>query len=232
MKKTLLSISLIASTLLFGADNSTTTKFLDTAVEDVYDVHNSLKSKMDTLLNGDADLKEYSQEITAIESKISSFLENQANEFSSKEDAQKALDDLVQLSTQTTVLAKTMAYLASHQADNSNESYNNTIENTSKTILRLSDDIGVMADRIGEMADRIGVMADRIVKTQEIQSKNYNATLQLTKYAMNSISAQNSSTNGIQSMNNMNTNMSNMNSNMSNMNQNIQNQPLPVGNMR
>ncbi len=221
MKKTIISLSLIASSILFGANESTTTQFLDTAVEDVYNIHNTLNEKMETMLNSDKELKEYSQDVTALESKISNFLEAKADEFSSKEDAQKALDDLMHLSTQITVLAKTTAYIASHQADNGNESYNNTIEITSKTILRLSDDIGSMADRIGEMAERIGVMADRIVQTQEIQSKNYNATLQLTHYAIGISSNQIMNPKKSMSPNSNNIN-NNMNTNMQNSNQNYQ----------
>jgi len=157
---------------------------LNTAANDLSSIHTSFKQKTDDLLNNDKDLLEYSKQVENLESKISIFLENKINKFSSKEDAQKALDDLEQLSTQTTVLAKIMAYLASQHAENVNKSYNNTINTISRTILRLSDDIGKMADRIGEMAEQIGIMADRIVQTQEIQSKNYNATLQLTQYAL------------------------------------------------
>ncbi|WP_457749221.1 hypothetical protein [Sulfurimonas sp.] len=205
MKKIIIRLSLIASTILFGATQSYTTQFLDTTVQDAYDIHNTFQSKT---------LQEYTQEVAHLEEKISNYLQTQTGKFSSKEDAQKALDDVERLSTQITILAKTTAYLASHQTDNANESYNNTIQTTSQTILRLSDDIGTMADRIGVMADRIGVMADRIIKTQEIQSANYNATLKLAKYAMNVSNTQVNSTRNLTSMPTQN--------NMQNMNQNYQ----------
>jgi len=224
MKKTIIGLSLITTTLLFGADqNYNTTQFLDTAVQDAYDIHNTFKSKTNVILNSDKELQKYTQEVVLLEKSISDYLQTQATKFSSKEDAQKALDDLERLSTQITVLAKTTAYLASNHANSVNESYNNTIKTTSKTILRLSDDIGamadrigIMADRIGIMADRIGVMADRIIKTQEIQSANYQATLKLAKYSINLSNNQVNSTRNITSMptqNNMQNNMQNMNSN-------------------
>ena len=120
------------------------------------------------------------------------------------------------LSSQSVVLAKTVAYLASHQADNANASYNNTIQTASKTILRLSDDIGVMADRILLMAKEIGIMADRIVQTQEIQSKNLIATQKLAQYAMTLTDEQLTATKqNVQ--NSINTGMSNMNMNVNQM---------------
>jgi len=94
------------------------------------------------------------------------------------------MDKVENLSSQSVVLAKTVAYLASHQGDNVSDSYAETLKSVSSTVLRLSDDIGTMADRILVMADNIGIMADRIVKTQEIQSANLNATTQLVQVAM------------------------------------------------
>jgi hypothetical protein len=183
MKKTILGLSLMASSLLFGAESYT--QFMGTAINDANDIHNYSKSRMEKLANSDSELQTYTKKLEAYEAKVSKFLENQAKEnFASKADGQKALNELEHLSSQNVVLAKTVAYLASHQADNANESYNNTIQTTSKTILRLSDDIGLMADRILLMAKQIGIMADRIVKTQEIQSKNLIATQKLAHYAM------------------------------------------------
>ncbi|MEN4053013.1 MULTISPECIES: hypothetical protein [Sulfurimonas] len=214
MKK-LISISILVSSLLFGAE--TYTQFLNTAVEDAYDIHNYSKEKMEQMAQSDNKLQAYSKKLESYEAKISSFLESQTKEsFESKGDAQKALNKLEELSLQSVVLAKTVTYLASHQADNANESYNNTIQTTSKTILRLSDDIGVMADRILLMAKEIGIMADRIVETQEIQSKNLIATQKLAQYAMTLTDAQATATRD-NVHNNMNAGMSNMNMNINQM---------------
>ena len=208
MKK-LLSVSLLVSTLLFGAE--TYTEFLNTAIEDANDIHDYSKNKMGQLAQSDSELQTYSKKLEAYEDKIANFIQNQAKEsFNSKEEAQKALDEIVMLSSQSVILAKTVANLASHQGDNANESYNNTIQTASKTILRLSDDIGVMADRILLMAKEIGIMADRIVQTQEIQSRNLIATQKLARYAMTLTDGQVTATReGVQ--NSMHTGMSNMN---------------------
>ena len=182
MKTKLIGLSLLLSSVLLA---DATTDMLNTAIKDAYDIHDYSKNKMETLANSDAAMAEYTQKVEAYEVKMQEYLQKIENEtFASKEDAQKALDELNELSSQLVVLSKTVAYLASHQADNANESYNNSIELTSKTILRLSDDIGVMADRILLMAKEIGIMADRILETQEIQSKNLAATQQLAQYAM------------------------------------------------
>jgi len=207
MKK-FISISILASSLLFGAE--TYTQFLNTAIEDSYDIHNYSKAKIEQMLQNDAALQEYNKKLKTYETKVSSFLNTQTKEsFESKEDAKHALKELEKLSSQNVALAKTAAYLASHQTDNANESYNNTIQITSKTILRLSDDIGVMADRILLMAKEIGIMADRIVQTQEIQSKNLMATQKLAQYAMHLTDKQVTTTKN--NVNNMNTGMSNLN---------------------
>ena len=214
MKK-LLSLSILASTLLFGAQEYT--QFLNSAVKDAYDIHNYSRNNLEKISQSDSELALYSKKLEAYEKKIATFLENQPKEsFASKEDAQKALDELENLSSKSVVLAKTVAYLASHQADNTNESYNNTIQTTSKTILRLSDDIGVMADRILLMAKEIGLMADKIVKTQEIQSKNLIATQKLAQYAMTLTNGQTTQTQQ-HIQNNMHSGMSNMNLNNMNM---------------
>jgi HAMP domain-containing protein len=182
MKKRLIKVSLLFSSLLMA---DTSTDILQTALQDMYEIHNYSKSKMETLANSDTQIAGYAQKIEAYEKKFEIYTEKLANEsFQTKEDAQKALDQLNELSSELVVLSKSVAYLASHQADNANESYNNSIELTSKTILRLSDDIGVMADRILLMAKEIGIMADRILETQEIQSRNLAATQQLSRYAM------------------------------------------------
>ena len=205
MKKIVISLSLLASTLLFSAESYT--QFLNTASQDAYEVHDYSKNKMTDMLQSDVALQQYSKKVDDYKAKISSFLEEQTKtNFDSKENAQNALDTLEKLSTQNVQLAKTVAYLASHQTDNANESYNNTLQTTSKTILKLSDDIGVMADRILLMAKEIGIMADRIVKTQEIQSANRVATEKLIKYTMTLTDEQITD-----AQNNMNAGISNMN---------------------
>ena len=212
MKKTILTLSLLVASLL-SAEESTYTQFMNTAIEDVYDIHNYSKENMQDMLQSDIALQNYTQKVETYEEKVSQFIEKQTQTtFNSQEDASKALDELDKLSIENVKLAKTLAYLASHQADNSNESYNNTIETTSKTILRLSDDIGVMADRILLMAKEIGIMADRILETQEIQSANLIATQKLTQYAMQMTNSQINTTRvGIQK--NVDTAMTNNNMN-------------------
>ncbi|SFV62750.1 hypothetical protein MNB_SM-6-641 [hydrothermal vent metagenome] len=212
MKKIILGISVISATLLFASE-STYTQFLDTAVEDIYDIHNYSKTKMSEIAQSDKVLQEYNNKLNKYETDVSLFLkENNTNSFTSKDDANKALDELDKLSIENVQLAKTVAYLASHHADNVSENYNTTLKETSKTILRLSDDIGVMADRILLMAKEIGIMADRILKTQEIQSQNLAATQKLTHYAMTLTDAQVTATRE-NVHNSMNTGMSNMNMN-------------------
>jgi len=182
MKTKLIGLSLLLSTILLA---DATTDILSTALADAYDIHDYSKNKMETLANSDAAMAEYAQKVESYEAKMQEYLTKVENEtFATKDDAQKALDELNELSSQLVVLSKTVAHLASHQADNANESYNNSIELASKTILRLSDDIGVMTDRILLMAKEIGIMADRILETQEIQSKNLAATQQLAQYAI------------------------------------------------
>jgi len=205
MKTKFIGISLLLSSLLFA---DTTTDILSTALSDAYDIHDYSKNKMETLANSDAAMAEYAQKVESYEAKMQEYLTKIENEtFTTKEDAQKALDELNELSSQMVVLAKNVAYLASHQADNVNESYNNSIELTSKTILRLSDDIGVMADRILLMAKEIGIMADRILETQEIQSKNLAATQQLAQYAMTLTNGQvNATRESMRKQNSMTTN--------------------------
>jgi len=51
---------------------------------------------------------------------------------------------------------------------------NTRINNSEKTTLGLSKDIGKMSGQIGKMGDKI-------IKTQKIQSKNYNNTLNKIK---------------------------------------------------
>ena len=204
MKTKLIGLSLLLSSVLLA---DATTDMLNTAIKDAYDIHDYSKNKMEILAKSDAAIAEYAQKVEAYKAKMEEYLQKIENEtFASKEDAQKALDELNELSSQMVVLAKNIAYLASHHADNTNESYNNSIELTSKIVLRLSDDIGVMADRILLMAKEIGIMADRIVQTQEIQSKNLAATQQLAQYAMTLTNGQvNTTKASIQKQNSMTT---------------------------
>lgn len=141
-------------------------------------------SSIDKLANSDAELKMYEAKLNKYESEITVLLVDTQKEFVTKDDALVAMDKIENLSSQSVVLAKTVAYLASHQGDNVNDSYSETLKSVSSTVLRLSDDIGVMADRILVMADNIGIMADRIVKTQEIQSANLNASIKLIQMSM------------------------------------------------
>ncbi|NPA65552.1 MAG: hypothetical protein GXO11_01585 [Epsilonproteobacteria bacterium] len=185
MKKLILSLSLVTSILLGATDNGNT--LLNTAVDDIVYLNNYSKENLQTLSENESFLQDFVQKVNRYEKEINQFTQQSINQFQSKEEAKNALNSVEKLSYQNVALAKIAAYLASHQADNANESYNNTLKTLTQTTLRLSDDIGKMADRIGEMANRIGVMADRIIETQRIQSKNYQATLQLAQYTINQI---------------------------------------------
>lgn len=214
MKK-LLSVSLLASTLLFGAE--TYTEFLNTALQDANELHNYSKAKIEKLAQSDSELQTYTKKLADYEAKLATFIESQTQEkFSSKEDAQKALNEIEMLSSQSVVLGKSIANLASNQADSASKNYNATIQTASKTILRLSDDIGAMADRILLMAQEIGVMADRIVQTQEIQSRNLIATQKLARYAMTMTNQQVTTTKD--TMQKMNTQQNNFHTAIPNMN--------------
>ena len=186
MRKILLSLSLVTSILLAEADNANT--LLNTAVNDIVFLNNYSKENLQKLSQNEEFLKEFTQKVNNYENEVSQFTHTQIEAFSSKEEAKNALENMEKLSYESVALAKIAAYLASHHADNANQSYNNTLTTLTKTTLRLSDDIGKMADRIGEMADRIGVMADRIIKTQQIQSNNYQETLKLSQYTLTLLS--------------------------------------------
>lgn len=183
MKKSLISLTLLAS-LMFGAEYSPAG--MDLLLKDVDTLNTYAMEHIDEIDSSEAKLNAYEAKFNELAQNVAQFSQQKMNSFTSKEDALHAMDKLEELSSKSVVVAKEVAYLSSHQADNANESYNNTLKTLTQTTLRLSDDIGDMADRILEMADKIGVMADRIIKTQEIQSRNLNATTQLA-----SVSAQN-----------------------------------------
>ncbi|MBL1243289.1 MAG: hypothetical protein COA39_002650 [Sulfurimonas sp.] len=182
MKKTIISISLLATLLCAGDVNYS--EGLSILADDVKVLNTTAMSSIDKLANSDTKLEEYSQKLDKYETQMSELMGDIQNNFASKDDALVAMDKVENLSSQSVVLAKTVAYLASHQGGNVSDSYSETLKSVSSTVLRLSDDIGTMADRILVMADNIGIMADRIVKTQEIQSANLNATTQLVQVAM------------------------------------------------
>ncbi|QOP44801.1 hypothetical protein [Sulfurimonas paralvinellae] len=181
MKKTILSLSLLA-TLMFGSEYTDSLQLLN---DDAKALNSYAMSSLDTLSTSQTALQEYKNKVDAYADAVANFSQKKAEDFSSKEDAQKALDTLEELSAQSVVLAKDLAYLSSHQADNASKDYEDTLASLSQTTLRLSDDIGKMSDRILVMADKIGVMADRIVETQKIQSKNLNATTMLIHSSVN-----------------------------------------------
>lgn len=178
----IISISLAATLLCAG--NIDYSEGLSILTDDVKVLNTTIMSSIDKLANSDSELKVYESKLEKYETQMSELITDIQNSFANKEDALVAIDKIEKLSSQSVVLAKTVAYLASHQGDNVSDSYSETLKSISSTILRLSDDIGVMADRILVMADNIGIMADRIVKTQEIQSSNLNTTIQLIQVSM------------------------------------------------
>ena len=187
MKKSLMSLTLLAS-LMFGAEYSSAG--MDLLLKDVDTLNTYAMSHLDEIDSSEVKLGAYADKLTKLAQDIAQFSNTQTDGFVTKEDALHAMDKLEELSSKTVVVAKEVAYLSSHQGDNVNESYNNTLKTLTQTTLRLSDDIGTMSDRILEMADKIGVMADRIVKTQEIQSRNLNATTQLASASAQSLNMQ------------------------------------------
>lgn len=182
MKKTIISITLLTS-LLFGGDIDYS-EGLSILADDVKVLNTTAMSSIDKLANSDAQLEAYGQKLEKYEAQMSQMMGDIQKDFVSKDDALVAMDKIENLSSQSIVLAKTVAYLSSHQGDNVSDSYGETLKSVSATVLRLSDDIGVMADRILVMADNIGIMADRIVTTQEIQSANLNASMGLIQMSM------------------------------------------------
>ena len=175
MKKSIVSLSLLA-TLMFGAEY---TEGLGILVNDVKTLNSYGMNSLDEMTQSQDKLNSYESKLNAYTDEFAKFSEQQAESFSSKKEALQAMEDLEELSSQSVVMAKELAYLTSHQADNMSDDYKSTLETVSQTTLRLSDDIGTMSDRILVMADKIGVMADRIVETQKIQSRNLQATTQL-----------------------------------------------------
>jgi len=185
MKKIIIGLSLTTSLLLFGADETTTMGFLDTAVADSYELHDYSKKRLEDLSQSDAALQEYLTKLQSYETTLNEYATKIENaQFQNQEEAKEALESIEKLSGEVVALAKIGAYLSSHQADNANDSYIATLNSTNTTILRLSDDIGVMADRILLMAGEIGIMADRILETQRIQSTNLATTQKLVAYSM------------------------------------------------
>jgi len=181
MKKILLSLPLLA-TLMFGAQTTDSLQLLN---DDVKALNSYGMSSLDNMVKSQKALEEYKTRFDNYSDELSKFSQQKMEAFSNKDDALKSMDALKELSSQSVVMAKELAYLSSHQMDNASDDYKATLKTLSKTTLRLSDDIGTMSDRILTMADKIGVMADRIVETQKIQSKNLNTTTALVHTSMN-----------------------------------------------
>ena len=203
MKKTMISLALLAT--LLCAEDVDYSEGLSILADDVKTLNTTAMNSIDKLANSDAELQAYESKLNQYEKEIATLLSETQKEFASKDDALVAMDKIENLSSQSIVLAKTIAYLSSHQGDNVSDSYSETLSSVSNTVLRLSDDIGVMADRILVMADNIGIMADRIVKTQEIQSANLNASMQLVQSVMGASQMQmNTASQGAQNSSSMN----------------------------
>lgn len=183
MKNALMSLILLVT--LASAEEVGYIEGLKILTDDVKVLNTTAMKSIDKIANSDTALEEYSVKVEQYAAEVGKLLADANNQFANKDDALVAMDKIENISSQSIVLAKTVAYLSSHQGDNMSDSYAKTLDSTSKTILRLSDDIGVMADRILDMADKIGIMADRIVKTQEIQFVNLNASTKLVMMAMN-----------------------------------------------
>jgi len=185
MKKLIIILS-----LMVVLANAAQSQNIEGVADEMKSLNTQTMQRLAELSSSEQKLKEYAQKIDAYELKITNFIKDKSVEFSNKEDANRALDALSKLSSQTVVLAKTIVYLSSHQGDNANDSYQATLKELSKIVLYLSDDIGIMSDRILKMAQEIGVMADRIVETQKIQAINYQATLDLIDHSVNTASVE------------------------------------------
>ena len=186
MKKAILGLSLLTA-VLFASESATG---LDMLVNDAKTINTTAMSFLDVLSKSQTKLSEYETKVNNYSDAVAKFTQQQTQSFSSKEEALQAMNSIEELSSQSVVMAKEIAYLSAHEADNASDDYKATLQTLSKTTLRLSDDIGTMSDRILKMADKIGVMADRIVKTQEIQSRNLHATIALVNRAMQLAAAQ------------------------------------------
>ena len=180
MKKSILGLSLL-TVALFASE---TTTGLDMLVNDAKTINTTAMSSLDSISKSQTKLANYEEKVNNYSDAVAKFTQQQAQSFSSKEEALQAMNSIEELSSQSVVMAKEITYLSTHEADNASDDYKATLQTVSKTTLRLSDDIGTMSDRILKMADKIGVMADRIVKTQEIQSRNLHATTALVNGAM------------------------------------------------
>jgi len=180
MKKSILGLSLL-TVALFASE---TTTGLDMLVSDAKTINTTAMSSLDSISKSQIKLADYETKVNNYADAVAKFTQQQAQSFSSKKEALQAMNSIEELSSQSVVMAKEISYLSAHEADNASDNYKYTLQTVSKTTLRLSDDIGIMSDRILKMADKIGVMADRIVKTQEIQSKNLQATTTLVNGAM------------------------------------------------
>ena len=180
MKKKILSLSLLGVMALA----STSSEGIDMLLSDAKAINSYAMDSLDKIANSDKELQDLEAKVDAFAKEVSAFEHEQFQPFSDTKEALSTMDKLEELSSQNMVLAKELAYLSSHHADNAGEDYTHTLDAMLRTTLRLSDDIGKMSDRILDMADKIGVMADRILETQRIQSKNLNATMRLTQMAM------------------------------------------------
>jgi len=190
MKKSIFCFSLL-STLVFASEY---TQSLDMLLNDAKTFNSFAMSSLNETTKSETKLNMYETKLNGYADELANFSIKQVESFSSKKEAQEEMDTLNALSTQIVVMAKELTYISSHQADNVSDDYKSTLKTVASTTLRLSDDIGTMSDRILIMADKIGVMADRIVKTQEIQSRNLDATTKLVKNAMQLTSTQTEST--------------------------------------
>lgn len=181
MKKKISVLSLLA---VFALASDTIDEGVKMLLSDAKAINNYAMSSLDKIANSDKELKNFETKVEAFAKEVAAFENEQLQPFSDTKEALATMDKLEQLSSQSMVLAKELAYLSSHNADKASEDYTHTLDSMLKTTLRLSDDIGKMSDRILDMADKIGVMADRILETQRIESKNLNATMRLTQMAM------------------------------------------------
>ena len=228
MKKSLISLTLLA-TLVFGADY---THSLDMAVKDADTLNEYAMGSLDDMVKSKEKLATYEAKLNAYADEIATLSQKTSQEFTSKQEAEATMDKLEELSSKNVVMAKEVAYLSAHQSDNMSDDYKATLKTVSETTLRLSDDIGVMSDRILKMADKIGVMADRIVKTQQIQSRNLQATNQLVQNSMQLASGETGATRMVASST-MQNGMQNSQNAGQGMQQNVQNsQPQGVQGMQ
>jgi len=167
MKKVILSILVLLSTLAYGSEIYVAQ--MNGLLNDSKKIQTALTNKSLVSISTDEELK---NSLSAYKLKSAAFTNSLVGSLTDPAVATQMLDKTDALSISTLSLSQSILNLSDKTLTNTDSTYLKSLESLTQTTLRLSDDIGKMADRIGDMADRIGEMADRIVDTQELISKN------------------------------------------------------------